>query len=104
MKTSSLIRIEQVCTHWKVDESFIQTLHELGHIELIVDGSSYCITEEQLKPLESLIFFHTELQINIEGIDAIAHLLKKIEHLQHELLAANNKLSLLDSYQDKAPK
>ncbi len=71
MNTSNLIRIEQVCTHCKVDESFIKSLHELGHIELIVERNDLFIIEEQLKSLESLIIFHTELKINIEGIDAI---------------------------------
>jgi hypothetical protein len=94
MKTSSLIRIEQVCTLYKVDESFIQALQELGHIELHVESNAHFISEEQLKSLESLIFFHTELEINLEGIDAIAHLLKKIDTLQNELLKTKNKLSL----------
>jgi MerR HTH family regulatory protein len=94
MKTNSLIRIEQVCIHCKVEVSFIQSLHELGHIELIDESNDHYISEEQLKSLESLIFFHTELQINIEGIDTIAHLLKKIENLQNELIVAKNKLGL----------
>lgn len=94
MKTSSLIRVAQVCTHYHVDLRFIQSLQELGHVELIVESNDQYITEEQLKRLESFIYFHTELQINIEGVDAIAHLLNKIEALQHELQAVNNKLSL----------
>lgn len=93
MKKSKLIRIEQVCVHCKVDVSFIQSLHELGHIELIDESNDFYILEDQLKSLESLIYFHTELQINLEGIDAIAHLLNKIENLQNELLVAKNKLS-----------
>lgn len=92
MKTSSFIRIEQVCTHCQVDEAFIHTLHELGHVELIVDGKEYGIPEEQLKSVESLIFFHTELQINIEGIDAIAHLLKRMVDLQEELMQVKKAL------------
>lgn len=94
MKTNSLIHIRQVCSHCKVDESFVHSLHELGHIELIIESNEHFITEEQLKSLESLIFFHTEIQINIEGIDAIAHLLKKIEILQNDLIFAKNKLRL----------
>ena len=94
MKTNNLVHIKQVCTHCKVDLSFIQSLSELGHIELIEESNDYYIYEENLKPLESLLNFHTELQINIEGIDAIAHLLKKIEHLQGELLIAKNKLTV----------
>jgi chaperone modulatory protein CbpM len=94
MKTNNLIHIEKVCTHCKVDLSFIQSLSELGHIELIVESNDYYISEENLKPLESLINFHTELHINIEGIDTIAHLLKKIEVLQGELLIAKNRLNV----------
>lgn len=93
MKTTNLIRVEQVCSNCNVDISFIENIHDLGHIELIVEHNNHFINEEQLKSLESLIFFHTELQINIEGIDAIAHLLKKIENLQNELTVAKNKLS-----------
>ena len=94
MKTNNLVRIDQVITHYHVDASFIHSLNELGHVALIVDRDESYVLEEQLKSLESMILFHTELQINIEGIDAIAHLLKKIEDLQTELLAAKNKLNL----------
>ncbi len=94
MATNSLILIEKVCIHWEVELSFIRSLHELGHIELVMESNTHYIDEVHLKSLESLIRFHTELQINIEGIDAIAHLLKKVEKLQNELTAANNKLSL----------
>jgi hypothetical protein len=92
MKSSNLIRIDQVSTHYHVDASFIYSLNELGHVALIVEKDESYVLEEQLKSLESLIFFHTDLEINVEGVDAIAHLLKKIEALQTELLAAKNKL------------
>lgn len=94
MKTSNLIRIEQVCIHCQVDVSFIQSLNELGHIQLIIESNEHFISEEQLKSLESFIYFHTELQINIEGIDTIAHLLKKNETLQNELIQTKDKLNL----------
>lgn len=93
MKKSKLVHIEQVCTHFNVEVSFIQSLHELGHIELIDESNDFYIIEDHLKSLESLIYFHTELQINLEGIDAIAHLLKKIENLQNELAVVKNKWS-----------
>lgn len=92
MKTPSLIQIEQVCIHCKVDASFIHSLHELGHIEVIIENDDHFITEEQLKALESMIYFHTELHINLEGVDAIAHLLRKIETLQDELTVTKNRL------------
>lgn len=92
MPTRNLIQITQVCSHCGVDVSFVHSLHELGHIELIVENEDHFIDEAQLKPLERMIYFHSELQINLEGIDAIAHLLNKIETLQQELIATQNKL------------
>ena len=94
MKANSLIRIEQVCSYCEIDLSFIESLHELGHIELIVKSNEHYINEEQLKALESLIYFHNDLDINLAGIDAISHLLKKMEELQNELNATKNKLNL----------
>lgn len=94
MSTRSLIQITQVCTHCGVEASFIHSLHELGHIEVIVENEDHFIEEAQLKALERMIYFHSELQINLEGIDAIAHLLSKIETLQEELIATRNKLDV----------
>jgi len=92
MATRNLIQIQQVCTHCGVEISFIHSLHELGHIEVIVENDDQFIDEEQLRTLEKMIYFHSELQINLEGIDAIAHLLHKIDSLQQELTATRNKL------------
>lgn len=92
METSSLIQIEQLCTYCNIEESFIQSLYELGHVDLIDEQDSYFVDAAQLKSLESLIYFHTHLDINLEGVDAIAHLLKKLDAVQSELIQANNRL------------
>jgi hypothetical protein len=85
MATRNLIQITQVCTSFGIDVSFVHSLHELGHVEVILENEDHFIDESQLKTLEQMIYFHSELQINLEGIDAIAHLLRKIENLQKEL-------------------
>lgn len=92
MITSSLIHIDHICTNCAVDLAFIQSLHELGHVELVIEQNEQYIMEDQLKSVESLIYFHQELHINLEGIDAIAHLLKKNQALQQEVNTLQNKL------------
>jgi hypothetical protein len=94
METRSLIQIEQLCTHCNIDESFVLSLHELGHIELVFEDNNPYINESELKSLESLIYFNTELNINLEGIDAIGHLIKRIEQLQHELHSVKSQLNI----------
>ena len=39
---------------------------------------------------------HYDLDINMEGIDVIAHLLKRIDSLQQELKMAKNRLRLFE--------
>lgn len=99
MATRNLIQIAQVCTHCGVDVSFVHSLHELGHVEVIIENDDHFIDESQLKALEQMIYFHSELQINLEGIDTIAHLLRKIENLQQELIATRNRLEAFSQEQ-----
>ena len=40
-----------------------------------------------------MIRLHYELDINIEGIDAISHLLQRVDQLQDELRIMKNRLS-----------
>ncbi len=54
---------------------------------------------EQLPAVEKMIRLHYDLKINLEGIDAIANLLNKIEALQQNLTATQNKLRLYEQHQ-----
>ncbi|MBK6338750.1 MAG: hypothetical protein IPN93_15995 [Bacteroidetes bacterium] len=47
-----------------------------------------------------MIRIHYELNINLEGIDAIFHLLNRIENLELELLTVKNKLQAFDIEHD----
>lgn len=92
METTDLILIQQVCKHHKVEFSFIDSLKELGLVQMVVIEDCEYVPQEQLKDVEKMIRFYSELNINIEGIDVIYHLLKRIEKLEKELLSAENKL------------
>lgn len=96
METSNLILIEQFCSNCDVEFSFITSLNDHGIIEIIVLEDKHYISPEQLKNIERAIRFHDELNINMEGIDAIFNLLKQIDDLQQELTSTKNKLKLLD--------
>jgi hypothetical protein len=95
MKTDHLIRIEHFCEHYKVEFSFINTLHELGLINVVVVDDSTYLPVDDLREIEKLVHLHYELGINIEGIDVISNLLNQIANLQEELTAAKNKLKFL---------
>jgi len=92
MKIPDLILIQQVCDHHQVEFAFIDSLRELELLQVVVVEDCEYLPQNQLKDLEKMIRFYRELNINIEGIDAIYHLLKRIENLEKELLNASNKL------------
>jgi hypothetical protein len=96
METKDLILIEQFCTYHAIDFSFINSLHEFGLIEVIELNDAKYLANEQLKDVEKMMRLHYELDINIEGIDAISNLLKQIDSLQRELIASQNKLRLFE--------
>lgn len=97
METRDLILIEQFCTHHDIEFSFINSLHEFGLIEVIEFNDAKYFANEQLKDVEKMMRLHYELDINMEGIDAISNLLKQIDDLQKELIATQNKLRLFDN-------
>jgi len=46
--------------------------------------------------LEKFIRFHYEMDINIEGIETISHLLQRVNELQQEIVALKNKVGLYE--------
>ena len=94
METNNLILIEQLCIHHNIEFSFINTLQEFGLIEVIIIEDNKYLANEKIKDVEKMMRLHFELDINMEGIDAISNLLQQIDNLQKELISAKNKLRL----------
>lgn len=92
MATTDLIHIQKVCNCHEIKFSFIHELDELGLIEIHSVDNDKFIHENQLKDVEKMIRMHHELNINIEGIDAIYNLQQRIHQLEEELLQTKNRL------------
>ena len=63
---------------------------------IIIEDNKY-LANEKIKDVEKMMRLHFELDINMEGIDAISNLLQQIDNLQKELLNTKNKLRLYES-------
>ena len=96
METKDLILIEQFCELHNIEISFINSLQEFGLLEIIIIEENKYLTHEQLNDVEKKMRLHYELDINMQGIDAISNLLQKIDLLQKELILTKNKLRLFD--------
>jgi hypothetical protein len=88
----NLIATTDICTYHEVEYTFISSLSEAGLLELrVVDQTTY-IPENELRRLERMIRMHHELEINIAGIEAITHLLERIEQMQEEMRLLRNRV------------
>lgn len=96
MAGENLIPASEFCSHHNIEVSFIQSLQEYGLIQVTtIEGSGF-IEEEQLEDLEKMVRLHYDLQINLEGLDAIHHLLEQMKGLQHEMTSLKNRLRLYE--------
>jgi len=94
MVQEKYIPAEIFCTHHHIDYSFIRSLSENGLVQMMVVEQQECIPESILPEIEKYIHLHYDLSINIEGIEAITHILQRVEAMQHEITLLKNKLDL----------
>lgn len=99
MNSKNLIQIKQFCRYHEIENTFITELNNYGLVEIIIQEEDEYLQPEQLPAIEKMIRMHYDLKINLEGIDAIYHLLNKIELLQQNLKETQNKLRLFEQHQ-----
>lgn len=97
MDQRKLISATEFCAIHNVEVSFIQSLEETGLIEIQTIEETGFIPVNQLPELERMVRLHNELDINVEGIDTINHLLNRIVELQNEMMILKNRLRFFES-------
>ena len=96
MNSKNLIQIKQFCLYHEIENTFLTELSNYGLIKIIIQDKDEYLQSEQLPVVVKMIRMHYDLKINLEGIDAITHLLNKIEVLQQNLNIVQNKLRLFE--------
>src|SRR4051812_36398825 len=96
MEERTLISAKEFCNHYQIEISFIHSLHDYGLIEGTTSDEDYLLPQEQLDALEKMVRLHYDLHINLEGIDAIYHLLQRVEDMQREMSLLRNRLRLYE--------
>ncbi len=96
MIKSKRIHVQQVCRHYRIENSFIHSLHEYGIVNIQSQDDLDYMEEEHLPRLEKAIRFHHELEINLPGIGVVLDLLDKIEKLTQENEQLRHRMSYFD--------
>ena len=97
MSTEELIPAGEFCTFHHVELSFLQTLHDSGLIAMTVRNGAVFLDAGQLPEVEKFARWHYELAINPEGIEALSHVLGRIDNLLTENHQLRNRLRRYES-------
>lgn len=96
MVPEQMIPANEFCLHHQIEVSFLHSLHDYGLIEITTVEQTTFVSPEQLDTIEKMIRLHYDLHINLEGIDAITHLLQQIDDMKTEISELNNRLHLYE--------
>ena len=97
MKKENLLPVIDISRHYKVKVAFIRSLKDYDLIEITTVRKKDFIPASQLHRLEKLMRLHYDLNVNMEGIDVIHHLLDRVETLQQEMISLKNRIRRFES-------
>ena len=91
---TELIIVSEYCHKCHIEPSFIDLLEEGGLIEVRTEGGEHYLLASELPNVERYSRMYYDLSINMEGIDAIHHLLERMEDMRHEMRSLRKQLLL----------
>lgn len=95
MQTDYII-VKEYCHKTNMEPSFFILLEENDLIDIqIIEGEKQ-FPSSQLTNLERYARMYYDLSINMEGIDAIHHLLNKMDELHQEIAYLRNRLRIYE--------
>ncbi len=94
---AKLITITEYCKYSNVEAEFINLLRREDLIEVHLVSGEESIAIDQMPLLEQYARWYYEMEINLEGIDAIRHMLAKVKKLQGEINELENRLRIYEN-------
>ncbi|MDR2805914.1 MAG: chaperone modulator CbpM [Dysgonamonadaceae bacterium] len=95
MDTEYII-VKEYIQYSQIDPQFIALLEENGLIHTQEIENERCLLSDELSELERYARMYYDLSINMEGIDAIRHLLQRMQALQDEIRELRHRLQILE--------
>ncbi len=93
MQTEEMIAADEFCKYHQVELTFINSLKDSGLIEISIVEEKVFLPVSQLSHLERLVRLYYEMDINLEGIETITHLLQRMNDMQQQIRQLSARLS-----------
>lgn len=97
MAQKNYILIKNYCERTRIPNTFIRALNEYGLIACKQIETEVYILDEQIPEIERFDRLYHDLGINLEGIDALNHMLLKMRAMENEMSLLRQKLSLYEN-------
>lgn len=94
MNQKKLILLRELCQHYEMEISFFEQAESYGLVQVEYISDEKYIHQKQLRKIEKILRLHHELEVNLEGIDVILNLMKRIQSLEKELHTTKAHLEL----------
>ena len=78
---------------YKIERSFVEELNQSGLVRLVTEQDREFVECDELEYLEQFIRWNRDLDINVAGIEALHHLLQRMNSLLDELTRLKNELA-----------
>lgn len=82
---------------YQVEETFLDQLHSSGLIEIVIEEDDRYIEYDYLQEIEQFVRWYYELEINMEGIEALHHMLQQVQQLQDDVTKLRGELNFYKS-------
>jgi hypothetical protein len=96
MQREQLIPATEFCTRYGVEYAFVASLQEAGLVQLVTEEEQGYIPLEELQQIEKYMRLHYDLDINMQGIEAITHLLNRVQQMQQQITTLTSRLQLYE--------
>lgn len=96
MKPEDFITVNDFCTGHGISYDLVIELREYGLVEIVEWKNVQYIPMRQLPKTEKMLRLHSDLDINLEGVEVITQLLERIEDMQDEMRRLRNRLRLYE--------
>jgi chaperone modulatory protein CbpM len=96
MTEHELISVQTCCTCYELEMDFIQSLERSGLITIVKEDGAGFISANQITDLEKLARLHYEMEINMQGLEAVWHLLEQLKSAHAENTSLRNRLRMFD--------
>ena len=96
MDKEEMIAADLFCASHNIEVSFLHSLCNSGLLEVTTIDNTVFISNEQLPDLERLVRWHYDMDINLEGLETISHLLHQLKEMQQEMQNLKSRLGLYE--------